>query len=37
MVDASGFEPIAEFLEEFWPQRMQALKATGEGRGKKAR
>ena len=23
-----GFEPIAAFLEEFWPERMQQLKAT---------
>ena len=36
-VRPDGFEPIAEFLETFWPQRMQALKAAAEKHGKKRR
>ena len=33
-VRTDGFEPIAAFLEEFWPERMKALKATAEARKK---
>jgi DNA-binding transcriptional ArsR family regulator len=35
VVRTDGFEPLAEFLEEFWPDRMRALKAAAEGRRKK--
>jgi DNA-binding transcriptional ArsR family regulator len=35
VVRTDGFEPLAEFLEEFWPERMRALKAAAEGRRKK--
>jgi DNA-binding transcriptional ArsR family regulator len=34
-VRTDGFEPIAEFLEEFWPQRMRALKGVAEARKKR--
>ena len=33
-VRPDGFEPIAEFLEEFWPERLRALKATAEKRAR---
>ena len=35
-VRTDGFEPIAAFLEEFWPERLQQLKAAAEA-GKKGR
>jgi DNA-binding transcriptional ArsR family regulator len=34
VVRTDGFEPLAEFLEEFWPERLRALKAAAEATGK---
>jgi DNA-binding transcriptional ArsR family regulator len=34
-VRTDGFEPIAQFLEEFWPERLRALKATAEKRARR--
>jgi DNA-binding transcriptional ArsR family regulator len=36
-VRTDGFEPIAELLETFWPERMHALKGAAEARKDKRR
>jgi DNA-binding transcriptional ArsR family regulator len=36
-VRTDGFEPIAELLETFWPERMRALKGAAEARKDKRR
>ena len=36
-VRTDGFEPIAEFLDEFWPARMHALKDAAEAKKEKGR
>lgn len=35
IVRTEGFEPIASFLEQFWPERLGRLKQTAEARRRK--